>query len=311
MILLPHKLRAHLTPYLFFFIITTSEVATSEDSSTMPQNSAAVTPSLQCTPPVVTSPNAPFSPINNTRSALSQVDHLSDVELQARTSVLLQTLCKRGLSIPVPLTVTPPKSDMYNNAYFEQIACAGLSQKYDGTPDPLIPTLNLIHLRRQNKVWYEATFMSVNGVKNDLVHQFSKNLLSTIKDQAKQLWSLLDAPVQRHTCGICLYNSSLFGLFLLNSLTPDFAALLDSRIDQTYSSNGPLLFLTMCNHVHRNHLAFVESIKNKICLSTLSEHNNDIASYLHFLQDNLLCICKKRIYSKLNMKISGETIQKE
>jgi hypothetical protein len=54
-----------------------------------------------------------------------------------------------------------------------------------------------------------------------------------------------------------------------------------------YSTDGPLFFITMCSHTHRNHLAFVESVKHKIHVSTLNEHKNDVAAYLQFLQDNL------------------------
>jgi hypothetical protein len=49
----------------------------------------------------------------------------------------------------------------------------------------------------------------------------------------------------------------------------------------------------MCGHIHRNHLAFVESVKNRIRLATLSDHKNDVASYLRylrFLQNNLRII---------------------
>ncbi len=73
----------------------------------------------------------------------------------------------------------------------------------------------------------------------------------------------------------------------MNSLTTDFVALLHSRIDQKYSTDGPTLLFTMCFHLHRNHLAFLESIKNKIRLSTLVEFKNDVPSFLRFLQDNL------------------------
>jgi hypothetical protein len=66
--------------------------------------------------------------------------------------------------------------------------------------------------------------------------------------------------------------SILLCVFLVNSLTNDFAALLYSRIDPKYSSDGPLLLYTMCTHLHRNHLTSVESIKNKIRMMTLSEH---------------------------------------
>lgn len=43
----------------------------------------------------------------------------------------------------------------------------------------------------------------------------------------------------------------------------------------------------MCNHIHQNHLAFVESIKNKIRLATLAEFKNDVQEFLRFLKNNL------------------------
>jgi hypothetical protein len=51
--------------------------------------------------------------------------------------------------------------------------------------------------------------------------------------------------------------------------------------------DGPLLLLTMCHHIHRNHIAFVESTKDKIRHSTLVEHKDDMAVFLRFLQNNL------------------------
>lgn len=46
----------------------------------------------------------------------------------------------------------------------------------------------------------------------------------------------------------------------------------------------------MCTHIHRNHVAFVESIKNKIRMSSLSEFKDDVPTFLRFLQDNLRLI---------------------
>jgi len=63
--------------------------------------------------------------------------------------------------------------------------------------------------------------------------------------------------------GTATYSACLFSVFLLNSLTPDFAAFLFGRIDQTYRMDGPLLFLTMCTHIHRNHIAFVDPLKTE------------------------------------------------
>lgn len=177
------------------------------------------------------------------------------------------------------LASTGGKPDIYGNAQFEQIACAGLQQKYDGSSNQLIPTLNLVHIQWQNEVWSSATFILQDGKKIDMIQQFSQVLLQTVPDQAKLLWDEPDVDLNHHKGGTAAYTARLFGVFLLNSLTPEFAALLHSRIDPKYSADGPLLFIMMCGHIHKNHLAFVESVKNEIWLSTLSEHKNDVASY--------------------------------
>jgi hypothetical protein len=215
---------------------------------------------------------------------------LNDDELQVLVSLAINTLRDRGIAVPgmvPPMLKTP---DIFDNAKFEQIACAGLDTRYDGSPERLIPTLNAIHIRRQNEVWFAATFMIQDGSKLDMVWNFSQLCQETVLNQAKHLWNTPNASTERHVRGSELYNSRLLAVFLMNSLTTDFATILHSRIDQDYSNDGPLLLITMCNHIHRNHLAFVESIKNKIRMATLTEFNNDVQVFLRFLQDNLRLI---------------------
>jgi hypothetical protein len=171
---------------------------------------------------------------------------------------------------------------MWENAKVEKIICSGLQPPYDGSSDKLIPTLNLIHIRHKNEVWYPATFVVQDGIDVDLVLQFSKLTTATVFAQAKRIWDAPDASIRSHTRGSDAYNA--------NSLTHDFAAIFHSRIDLLYCSNGPLLLHTMCQHIHCNHLAFVETIKNKIRLATLAEFKNDVQAYLHFLTDNLKLI---------------------
>jgi len=189
-------------------------------------------------------------------------------------------------------SLPPPSrsSDMWENAKVEQIICAGLKPLYDGTPDNLIPTLNSIQIRRRNEVWYPATFMVQDGKSIDLIRQFSALTEATVLNKAKDLWDSPDASTQSHTRGTTTYNHRLFGMFLMNSITPDFAALLHSRIDSRYCSDGPLLLYTMCQHIHRNHLAFVESIKTKVRSSTLATFHYDVPKYLRFLGDNMKLI---------------------
>jgi hypothetical protein len=215
---------------------------------------------------------------------------LDNNELQVLVTLALNTLRDRGVHLPPILPSAPKTPDIFDNTRFEQIACAGLQEKYDGRPDSLIPTLNAIHIRRQNEVWYSSTFIVQDGLQLDIIRNFSKLRLETVLNQAKLLWDASNAVTERHVRGTQIYNSRLLALFLMNSLTPEFATLLHSRIDLDYSTDGPLLLFTMCNHIHRNHLAFVESIKNKIRLATLGEFKNNVQEFLRFLQDNLRLI---------------------
>jgi hypothetical protein len=225
-----------------------------------------------------------------------------DHELTNLVSAALQALQGRGLP-PIPQMTQPPpgyiplptppinrSADMWDNAKIEQIICSGLKPAYDGSPEKLIPTMNLINIRRNNEVWFPATFIIQDQKKLDLVMNFSQIKEATVLAQAKRLWSVPDAPLQSHTRGTVTYFNRLLGVFLMNSLTPEFAATLHSRIDPEFCSDGPLLLHVMCQHIHRNHLAFVESIKNKIWQASLQEYGNDVPKYLRFLTENLRLI---------------------
>jgi hypothetical protein len=245
--------------------------------------------------PIIRIPlNIPWSPLTNlppmaertsppmrdfTRQPTSMAA-LADAELQQLLALTFDALTARNLPLPRALSSShSAKHEIYDNARFEQIACTGLPQKYDGSPDNLIPTLNLIHIRRLNEVWGDATYFTRNGVKIDLIQHFSKVTLQEVKEHVTA-WTVPDASLLRHKRGTALYNSRLFGLFLMNSLTPEFSSLLYSRLDTRFSLDGQLMFVTLCNHIHRNHLAFVESVKTKIRMSSLAEFKNDVPDYL-------------------------------
>jgi hypothetical protein len=62
---------------------------------------------------------------------------------------------QRGTALPIALSTSqvmavplqaPPK--IYENAHLEKVSCAGLEKKYDESPNNLILTFNLLHLRR-------------------------------------------------------------------------------------------------------------------------------------------------------------------
>jgi hypothetical protein len=117
------------------------------------------------------------------------------------------------------------------HATYEQIACLGLKQKYNGTPAELILMLNLIHICHQNKKWYPATFIqSTDSTKMDLVHHFSIVTHAKVLARAKLLWDSPTVMQDRHTRGSDSYSARLLiGVLLSNSLTNDFFTLQSHR----------------------------------------------------------------------------------
>jgi hypothetical protein len=67
----------------------------------------------------------------------------------------------------------PRVLDIFDNAKFEQIAC-GIKPLYDGSPNDLVPTLNSVHIRRQDKVWYSASFIIQDAEELGLIGHFSE-----------------------------------------------------------------------------------------------------------------------------------------
>jgi len=122
----------------------------------------------------------------------SDINSLEDIALQHLASVALSVMQSRGLPPPNAPTVTPPQTtesvplstrlsmvsplrahpiqtlngsaksmlDICSNTHFEQIACAGLSVKFDGSSENLIPTSDLIHICCINEVWNSATYIT-------------------------------------------------------------------------------------------------------------------------------------------------------
>jgi hypothetical protein len=70
----------------------------------------------------------------------------------------------------------------------------------------------------------------------------------TIQDKAKELLDDANSLTLRYTRGTATYILQLLALFLMNSLTSDFAVLLQSCIDPKYRTNGPVFLFMMCAH---------------------------------------------------------------
>ena len=177
--------------------------------------------------------------------------------------------------------------DIFDNAKYEALACIGLKPRYDGSPKDLLPTLDFIDVRRKNEAWFPATLVDQDGEQVDLITQFSKVKTTVVLTKAKQRWDAPTAMKDSHIRDSETYFARLLARFLQNSFSQEFLATLLGRLDKAYCNDGPLLLHTMCQHIHRTHLAFTESIKNQIRTTGLKYFKMDVVKYIEFARSNL------------------------
>jgi hypothetical protein len=187
--------------------------------------------------------------------------------------------------------VTPAKApDYYNNARYEDIICKPVKPAYDGSADQLVPFLNRLDIRRQDESWYPITFIMIAQHTYDLLRHFAKIDESVILQQAKLRWDSGTILQDKFSLQHPTYNARVLARLLLGSLTDDFCLTIIHRIPQQYRKDGAVILWTICNNIHRNNVAFFETIKGKIRDSTLNSFNDNVSKYIMHIRDNLTLI---------------------
>jgi hypothetical protein len=59
---------------------------------------------------------------------------------------------------------------------------------------------------------------------------------------------------------------------------------------EKYRNDGPYILWTICNHIHHNNIAFIETIKQRIHNTTLAQFDNNVLKYIMTIRDNLRLI---------------------
>jgi hypothetical protein len=180
--------------------------------------------------------------------------------------------------------------EYYISAKYEDIICKPLRPTYDGSAEQLIPFLNRLDIRRQDEGWYPITFLHTNDGLLDIIRDFSKISEHTMTTAAHQRWTSINVATEKHTVDHPTYNSRVLARLLLGSVTDDFAITVINHLERSLRNDGPLILWTICNNIHRNHIAFTETIKQKIRATTIQHFNNDIPKYIIQLKDNLRLI---------------------
>jgi len=115
----------------------------------------------------------------------------------------------------------------------------------------------------------------VNRQQLDLIRNFSQIPETTVTRKAKLRWEATTISRDKHTLSHPTFNAKILAKLLLKSLTDDFLITIVNRIPTALHNDGPLFLWTICHHIHRNNVAFVESIKHSIRSATLANFSND------------------------------------
>jgi hypothetical protein len=105
--------------------------------------------------------------------------------------------------------------------------------------------------------------------------------------EARHCWTSPTLSTDKHTVDHPMFNAKVLACLLLGSITDEFCTTIINQVPQEYRNDGPLLLWIICNYIHRNNIAFVETIKRKIREATLSQFGDDVSKYVIHIKDNL------------------------
>jgi hypothetical protein len=252
--------------------------------------------------------NSPASP-SRQPSTSGQTDRITEIlhyfqQQQDKIQKIINTTSPDGISqsnvysIRTPVSPTnrsgkPSASSLpeyYNNAKYEDIICRPIKPLYDGSPEQLVPFLNRLVIRRQDEGWYPITFLTIQHQTYDLIRHFAKLDESIMLTEAKLRWHSPTVMTDKHSIDHPTYNARVLARLLLRSVTDDFSITIINRIPQDYHNDGPLILWMICSNIHRNNIAFIETIKTKIRESNVSQFGDDICKYIIHIKDNLCLI---------------------
>lgn len=131
------------------------------------------------------------------------------------------------------------------------------------------------------------TFVFQDGIHLNLTRHFIQVLEMMVMADAKAHWLAETVNTGHHTIGHPTYNAQLLGKVLLNSVTDTVSMALINRIPQDYRNDSPLILWTMRYSIHRNHVAFVETVKKKICKLRLGDCHDNIAQYIILVKNDI------------------------
>jgi len=182
---------------------------------------------------------------------------------------------------------TKPREDNpLHLARLEHFVSQGISLKFDGDKEKLIPWIKRFRTLWTNAAWHQATYVTVmvkpihNWIRQDqwVSHQGTSHYLLDSREPNKEL---ISRPPSFILC-------SHLGKVIANSFTDEFYTKLQNYSSVDLSNDGPYLLWLILSHFHTSTITYNERVRSAIRTRSLStDHAGDMQTYLIWVRHQL------------------------
>jgi hypothetical protein len=180
------------------------------------------------------------------------------------------------------------EENLFSVAKSEFYISQGLSFKFDGDHERLAPWIKKFKALRANALWKEATYLTHNAVRYDILSEFTKIKETVIRAQAAARWTTDNQTKSLKPNAPDLFYPRILGKVVIGSITDDFYTTLQNYAGDDLACDGPMLLWLILTHFHTSTVTYQDKLKQQIRSRTLAgDHKDDIESYLLWLRHTL------------------------
>jgi hypothetical protein len=187
---------------------------------------------------------------------------------------------------------------LHQVARSEHYISQGLTSKFDGKRETLAPWIKKFRTLRSNALWREATYLTINTKRYDILSDFTKIKETDIKPLATTRWTPENQLKSLRPEHSDLFYARILGKVVISSITDEFYTTLQNYAGDDLASDGPLLLWLILTHFHTSTITYHEGLKQQIRSRDLGrDHQHDIESYLIWLRHQVDILCSTSISS--------------
>jgi hypothetical protein len=181
-------------------------------------------------------------------------------------------------------------------------ATKALETPIEKTAASLLQAVHELLLRRAGRpAWRDATFLEENLVhdtdatqsttKNiDILKNFTQVPKEDMKQVAIKLWSDPDSHPKSMDGMSHFYVRKTFAQLLLDSLSPEFKVIIQTKVRGDLLMDGPLVWLTIAQSIFASGAVLKRELKNNMIALTVPGSNDNYETYLQSLRSALVML---------------------